>query len=90
MHTDNDRKELLREFGRSRRASARRRSGTSEWIRMAPKARPSKGKARVAQYEELLEWDAEHGRGRWKPIGVYRRRQGSGAISKRRRDPTPR
>jgi sulfate-transporting ATPase len=44
-------------------ASARRRTLAREleWIRMAPRARQAKGKARVAQYEQLLAEDQSAG-----------------------------
>ena len=39
-----------------------------EWIRMSPKARKSKGKARVTAYENLLTQEAERAAKSWKSI----------------------
>src|SRR5256886_4473334 len=47
-------------------ASTRRRAleRELEWVRMAPRARPAKGKGRLARHEELLPEDpAAHARG---------------------------
>ena len=54
-------------------ASNRRRSleRELEWVRMSPKARHAKGKARLRRYEELLEEDRQsEGRGRGAEIRI--------------------
>ncbi len=40
-----------------------------EWVRMAPKARQAKGKARLAQYEKLLE-EQKHAEGRQNDLEI--------------------
>src|SRR5206468_3572605 len=52
-------------------ASARRRALAREleWVRMAPRARQAKGKARLARYEELLAQD-QAGEGREGPVRI--------------------
>jgi len=52
-------------------ASGRRRALAREleWVRMAPRARQAKGKARLARYEELLAQD-QAGEGREGPVRI--------------------
>ena len=51
-------KERLRQEEKQESSRQRTLEHELEWIRMAPKARQSKGRARVNQYEDLLKQDA--------------------------------
>src|SRR5690606_33422853 len=51
--------ECLRREEKSESRRQRTLASELEWIRMSPKARHAKGKARVAAYEELLQQDME-------------------------------
>src|SRR5262249_19678890 len=51
--------ERLRREGESESAGAKAPEGELEWIRMAPKARHAKSKARIKAYESLLNQEVE-------------------------------
>ena len=55
-----------------KQASARQRALTQEleWVRMSPKARQSKGKARLAAYEKLLE-ESKQAEGRDQKLQIF-------------------